>query len=229
MKVNTLGEFIKYYRQRYELSQDIICEGICSVSTISRVENGIKMVDSLVAEALLGRIGKEVFQFEILLNDFDFHLWSMRKDIIALVNAQKYSEAKALLIQYRNEMPQSESVHIQFCLYYEAQIGIYEGVSKEEICNLLYCALIQTMPDIATKDNKKLLYNAIEIELYVSLIHYGYSGWANQDKEYELLYIFSLVEKIFTGRKKEVIGMHIIMELVSYEQKKGNIFKLCFI
>ena len=38
MEQNTVGKMIRYYRNRLGLSQEIICKGICSVATLSRIE-----------------------------------------------------------------------------------------------------------------------------------------------------------------------------------------------
>lgn len=58
MEQNTLGILLSYYRTKYKLSMEQMIDGICSVSTLHRIENGGREVDSLV-ETLLGRIGKK--------------------------------------------------------------------------------------------------------------------------------------------------------------------------
>lgn len=219
MKINTLGQFLRFYREKYSFQQDKVCSGICSLATLSRVENGSKIVDSLVAESLLGRIGKEVLQFELLLNDNDYHLWITRQEIQKLVNTENYNEMEQLLAIYRKAMPQKESVHEQFCLYHEALLKISKQASAEEICILLYNALKLTKPEIDNGDEEKLLYNPTEIEIIIKLIHYGYSGWENRDKERELSKLFAFVERIYSGRQKEKTGIEILKELIEQEQQ----------
>ena len=74
MNINTVGEILRFYREKYNLNQNDVCAGICSVSTLSKIENGSKEADSLILETLLERIGKEVLQFEMILNDYDYSL-----------------------------------------------------------------------------------------------------------------------------------------------------------
>ena len=81
MEINTLGAVLKYYREKYEIVQDDLCDGICIPAELSKTESGEKVIDSLVAERLLGRIGKTVLQFELLLNDEDYGLWKLREEI----------------------------------------------------------------------------------------------------------------------------------------------------
>lgn len=96
MEQRTLEIEITYYRKKYELKQEDICSGICSVAKLSRLEQGYREIDSLIGESLLGRIGKEITLFELFLNEEDYDLWKKR-DVIQkcvengeLQNAEKY-------------------------------------------------------------------------------------------------------------------------------------------
>ena len=114
MNLNTIGEILRFYREKYNFKQSDVCNGICSISTLSRIENGNKAADSLILECLLGRIGKEVLQFEMILNDYDYSLWMLRKQIEReFVRNDKRLTEKILNI-YQEQMPQNENVHKQF-------------------------------------------------------------------------------------------------------------------
>lgn len=80
MKLNTVGIALSYYREKYGLSMTQVCEGICSPATMFRIEEGYREVDSLVSATLLSRIGKQVLEFELLLNEKDYNLFRLRKD-----------------------------------------------------------------------------------------------------------------------------------------------------
>ena len=134
MNLNTIGEILRFYREKYNFKQSDVCNGICSISTLSRIENGNKAADSLILECLLGRIGKEVLQFEMILNDYDYSLWMLRKQIEReFVRNDKRLTEKILNI-YQEQMPQNENVHKQFYMYYKLQI--LENISMEEKCKM---------------------------------------------------------------------------------------------
>lgn len=57
MEQNTVGKMIRYYRNRLGLSQEIICKGICSVATLSRIEWEERYVDLMTTQTLLERLG----------------------------------------------------------------------------------------------------------------------------------------------------------------------------
>lgn len=40
MEQKTMEVVLKYYREKYHLRQEDICRGICSVTTLSRLEQG---------------------------------------------------------------------------------------------------------------------------------------------------------------------------------------------
>ena len=42
MNLNTIGEILRFYREKYNFKQSDVCNGICSISTLSRIENGNK-------------------------------------------------------------------------------------------------------------------------------------------------------------------------------------------
>lgn len=79
MKLNTVGIALSYYREKYGLSMTQVCEGICSPATMFRIEEGYREVDSLVSATLLSRIGKQVLEFELLLNEKDYNLFRLQK------------------------------------------------------------------------------------------------------------------------------------------------------
>ena len=55
MEQKMMEVVLKYYREKYHLRQEDICRGICSVTTLSRLEQGSREVDSLLGQTLLGR------------------------------------------------------------------------------------------------------------------------------------------------------------------------------
>lgn len=57
MEIYKVGTRIREERIRKKLSQEELCYGICSVSTLSRIENGIQKPSLKVEEALLEKLG----------------------------------------------------------------------------------------------------------------------------------------------------------------------------
>lgn len=223
VQINTLGSVLKYYRKKYKIRQEELCEGICATADLSQIETGKKVVDSLVAEALLGRIGKSVLQFELLLNDEDYLCWQKREVILKAENKMDYETVLVHLLEYEKIMPQNKPLHMQFYLFHKAKCMIEMDPTDEEICDILYKALcITKSQDFFDGVMVKQLYNPLEIELVLLLFRYGYPKWENRDREGELLQLFGYVQNVYSGRQKEITGVMILFELVKMEMHLGD-------
>lgn len=216
VEINTLGSVLKYYREKYKFTQEDLCYGICTPTKLSQIENGKKVVDSLLAEALLGRIGKTVLQFELLLNEKDYFLWGLREKIQKTEKLELYNKTQVLLEEYRVKMP-NESVHIQFYLYHIARCKMFDNAPKEEICQILFNALMMTKKNYKIDD--VFLYNPIEIDIIVLLVHFNYFKYNNENIEIELLKILIYVKKVYSGSLKQEVLIKILLELIEYKKK----------
>ena len=214
MKLNTIGEILKFYREKYNLKQSDVCAGICSVPTLSKIENGSKETDSLILETLLERIGKEVLQFEMILNDYDYSLWELRRQIETEMEHGRKDIARQLLQEYEKKMPQDDNVHSQFVLYH--RILLEDDKQIEDRCAMANQALRYTCPDI----EKAVLYHETEIELIILLVQNRYTEF-EEGKEW-LAAILKVVQDIYTGRQKEQISAKLLMELTMLEWNDKN-------
>lgn len=224
MEQRTMEIVLKYYRKKYNLSQEEICEGICSVTTLSRLEQGNREIDSLLGQTLLGRIGKEVTLFETMLNETDFGLWKIRTEIEKYVEKNQFEAAKQKIKEYRQVMPQEERIHEQFCLYQEALLMIAEKKPILQLCKILEDGIKITISDFGEEIDKKRLYSPIEIEMIFLLLHYDTSK--ENIAEQELLKILEYVEKYYSDRKKEKIGTKIFLELIRHQNQNDNYEKI---
>lgn len=221
MKLNTLGVVLSYHREKEGLSLDAVCGGLCSAATLVRIEQGERIADSLLGKLLLERLGKDVTQFELILNDEDYMLWRMREDIRDAAKLRDYEMLCAKIEDYRTVQKNYAKLHEQFCLYHEMMMEITkEKRDNQKICKLAMQALRITKPNlrIGIKETKPL-YTQMEIELTLILIQHGHVDFVNE-AENELLKLLSYVEYFYTERKKQEMGITIIMELVKQEQNR---------
>lgn len=214
MNINTVGEILQFYREKYSLNQNDVCAGICSVSTLSKIENGSKEADSLILETLLERIGKEVLQFEMILNDYDYSLWELRIQIETEIQHDRKENARQLLLEYEGKMPQDDNVHSQFVLYH--RILLEDDKRIADRCAMANQALEYTCPDI----EKAVLFHETEIELIIILVQNRYAEFKNGKER--LMSVLKVVQNIYTGRKREQISAKLLMELTMLEWNDKN-------
>jgi len=182
MKIKSVGVVLSYYREKYKLTLNQVCDGICSASTLMRLEDGVRCVDSLTSSLLLERIGKEVCQFEQLLNDQDYDLWRARESILEHMQKKDYVRVREELLHYRKMENFNSDLHEQFCLYQEVVMlvgDLEEGnLKQQEIWEKVYKtareALQITKHGTVFEDyRKKQLYTTTEAKLILILIHYA--------------------------------------------------------
>ena len=119
--VITIGKLICELRIQQKVSQQVLCQGLCSKSKLSKIENGSLNPDVILAETLLQRLG---------LSEREFVFWGNAKEA-------KFHELKFKLIRsaylnesmemaYINELKQliseKDILYKQFMLYEEANL-----------------------------------------------------------------------------------------------------------
>lgn len=234
MKIKSVGVVLSYYRGKYKLTLNQVCDGICSVSTLMRLEEGIRCVDSLTSNLLLERIGKKVCQFEQLLNDQDYDLWCTRESILENMQKKDYVRVREELLYYRKMEKFGSDLHEQFCLYQEVVMLVREleerklksQTIQEKICETAQEALHITKYAYMFEDcGQKQLYTTTEAELILILIHYGkYQVYTRQEEI--LLDLFHHVKYYDTERRKQELGSKIMLEIIALSQKQQNLDKV---
>ena len=219
MKLNTIGIVLSYYREKYGLSMAQVCEGICSPATMFRIEEGFREVDSLVSGTLLSRIGKQVLEFELLLNEEDYNLFRLRKEIDRSIAERNMDAADKLLQKYQSVMPKKQVIHEQYYLWGKAELLQKRGASKEEIKAVLNEAILLTKSFFGKRKNTSDLYSEMEIKLFLGLIQFSEDiSW----KEAELKRMLLFIRKYDSKKIKEQAEMSILKELASIQEEKGD-------
>lgn len=235
-EVNSAGVILCYYRNRYNLTMEQVCDGICSKAKLSRLERGIRCVDSLTSSQLLERIGKETDQFELLLNDEDCVLWRARESIRQHMKHRECDRVREELAAYRAMKNNAPRLHEQFCSYQEVMMAAEQLENGESIqrsqqdeqvrlCENALRALHLTKPAFAPgRNGGKQLYTATETGLILSVIHYG-KNYGDIWAEELLLDLFHHVDHYYTEHRKQRTGYRILMELIELEQRLQDLDK----
>lgn len=210
---NTVGLILKYYREKYRLNQTDICAGICSRTVLCRLESGIREIDSLTCETLLSRVGQEVNQFEIMLDDKDYENWFIRNKLVNQINTDDYEKVKESLEEYEKIMDKNNPLQYQFYLYCKIKNMIYRQENK----NLIYEEVKKAISYTNTKKQKMKLYSKIELEL--ALIYNAISREVDdntrKENEQNLLELLEYVRSYHAKNQKQKIERFILEELVT--------------
>ena len=91
------GKYLTELRRKYNVSMNVVCDGICDQSVMSRIENGESEVSKLVQDRLLGRLGVAPENFENMVFSDEYERWKVRQKIVNLIMNEKIDSAEELL------------------------------------------------------------------------------------------------------------------------------------
>lgn len=137
------GKYLTELRRKYNVSMNVVCDGICDQSVMSRIENGEREVSKLVQDRLLGRLGVAPENFENMVYADEYGYWKTRQEIISLIQHEKMDEADKLLEKMAVQEKLFESgdaaenidinLKLQFYMAMKAQIRCYNGAGDAEL------------------------------------------------------------------------------------------------
>ncbi|MGB4658165.1 MAG: helix-turn-helix transcriptional regulator [Mobilitalea sp.] len=165
-----IGIAIKYFRQKYNISQGELCEGLCSVTTLFRIEVGERTGDVLLLQMLFERLGKSQNEFELILSDTDYELIKMRGEIERKIKDKNLELARKLLEAYEKRTNQETTVEKQFIAKNKAFLYELEGGNAETVIQLLVEAITYTVPHLGTKAIKDHYLGKTELKIMIDII-----------------------------------------------------------
>ena len=169
MPLYSVGKVIKEARKRLrslegdKYSQENVAEGICSVATLSKIENCVQNPSKKVMEALLQRLGLPVGIYNISATDDEIKRAEIEWKINACV-AKRNLHIEELLEEYRSCCASEMGVlEKQFYLYFKA---IYMAWGRkapaEEAIPLFAEALRLTVKDFTLESESYRRFYTIE-------------------------------------------------------------------
>lgn len=124
MSVFTYGKVIRLRRESLGISQETLADGVCSVSTLSRIENGERRPTKETMELLLQRVGLSENPIEYYTDEESFAIHQLKIRIpLAMQEGKydkaKYDEAKRLYQELADRLVNPVPLNRQFLLFYE--------------------------------------------------------------------------------------------------------------
>lgn len=167
---NEIGLFIHAIREAKDYSMKEICDGICSVSTLSRIEAGKKIVDFLMIEALLDRMKLSKSEYEFILDKDDYCAYKQREEIEILIKCKEYEQAEKNLEKYEKENGE-ETLHKQFIFFQRALMErVKNQFEKERVIKLFLKAISVTAPNFRKKFMQRENLSNVELSCITEMI-----------------------------------------------------------
>ena len=173
MEAKPIGQVIQQARKRRHLTQDALCDGLCSNVNLSRIETGKQMPSLPLAKALLERLGLPDTRYYALLPGDELKIESLMKKTQASViqferasdkgRASARKQALAQLRTLEDHIEPDDDITRQFILRHKATLGKEDGpYTMEEELEILREAICLTVPDFDEEEIDQGLYSMNE-------------------------------------------------------------------
>lgn len=170
MAVRNAGKIIREARLKAGLTQEQMSEDICSVLTLSRIENNSAGVSPSLFQALMSRAGAPRNIFPVFPNRKDFDCFYTLKRARLYLESWQLQEAYDELLKVKNADFSNNKFHYQEWLYLQGWLQSRSGNCEHQlIYEIFISALIITKPNIDFSDLSNELFSDIELELLIEI------------------------------------------------------------
>lgn len=184
MAILQIGDIIRRRREELGYTQEELAAGICSVPTLSRIENGERIPQKNILDQLLQQLGYSNMSVDVWTDEKNFQLHNLKFQIRQAIIMDETEKAKTLLRKFERLYSPSDPVDHQFMLLYQTML--YGSPSSAERKKQLEKALLLTCPFYNEKKLPRVM--AYEEIILVNNIAICYWEEGSRDEAIELLY-----------------------------------------
>lgn len=187
METVPIGEVIRRRREEWGVSQEAVCEGLCTSMTLSRFENGVQTPSRDCVIAILQRLGLPDDGYFAQLTKDEINLISLRKTITAYssmsvrVTKEQKEAFRIKAIKKINELDslvkRDDSINRQFVVARSVYWKESNKHSEQDVIDILMDAIKLTVPKFDIEEIGGGLYSENEISIIISIAsQYARSG-----------------------------------------------------
>ncbi|MDR2590426.1 MAG: helix-turn-helix domain-containing protein [Oscillospiraceae bacterium] len=156
----SIGDIIRTNREQQGMSQEKLADGICSVSTLSRIENSHHSPGRATYEALMERLGVDSNVFPLFQSEQEVEAFRLKHKVVKEIFNGNFDEVGKLLDRYE-KIPNLERVHKQYIQYVRAILFRQKDGSNDEVLIKLENVAKMSMKDYSANN---ILYQVLFID-----------------------------------------------------------------
>ena len=170
MSIRNAGKTIKEARLKVGMTQEQLSEGICTVLSLSRIENGSSGVSPVTFQALMAHAGAPCELYPIFASRTDFDCFYALKRARYFLNSWQLQECFDELAAIESKSFADNKLYYQEWLYLYGSLLIRSGCNeRNDIYAIFLEAIHTTRPEIDFTDFRQLFLSTTEIELLIAI------------------------------------------------------------
>ena len=210
--------FLTKEREKQGISQERLCRGLCAVSALSRYENGERIPDRLLMNALIQRLGKSSEQLTTMISCQEYAYFEWKRKVKEALKKQNISLAQELL-QKKEALNGTVNAALQEQFYRYIQ-GILKGTCAD--ISDLEEAIRLTHPEFSGKIEEEDLFSIQELNLLLFYAKCKMQKEAEQGRELLEVLLQYIQEHITDIQAKNQIFPRAVS--IYCQEVKGNQF-----
>jgi len=206
------GSVIKEHRTRRGITQDILCAGICSKTTLHRIEAGKNSPSVYVFSRLMERLGINASNFYFSASSLvELSFYNTYHEINTLITGRNYEEAtikmpKLMGIECQLDKDDGSNIREQMIL--TLRCGIAQGRGEDAIIRqeMVLSALLLSIPNFDENDIAERMLTYDEISL-LNMLATAYSDLGKTEKTINILYqVKQSMDKFYLDEHEKIKG-----------------------
>lgn len=187
-----IGEVLKIRRTMFGMTQEQLCDGICSVKSLRRAEQGKTDIQREVREKLLKRLGLSgQLQWTRLITS-DREVVRLAERLAKYQNGQNYVETRKLLERLKAKVTMEIPQNKQFIIETETLLDYYEKkISMRKLVDCETEILRQTLKENDFRKMEKIYLTEMEIKC----IRNRWRGLKNEEKKKDIQFLLNIYEE----------------------------------
>jgi len=170
MTKDEIGKQVKYLRNKKNIDWEKVCSGICSDTSLKRLERGKRLPDYFVLERIMERVGKSVNKIEFAADEEAYEIYYLREAIETNLEKEKYEEAVEGICYYEGLKIADQDLHKQYI--YKMKAILEEEYHKDAVrsCKYLEKSILCTLPGFQIERLEEYLPGEEEMTLILMWI-----------------------------------------------------------
>lgn len=141
-----IGEFIKEMRERRGYTQEELSFGICSASSLSRIETGMQNPSNQTLDALMERLGMENGMLAEFMSREEAEYYRIKGEVRHAILKQEYGKLESLVSELEKTIDSRIDFEKQYYLYAKGVLLLAKGKKDSLVMEYYMKAIRITLP-----------------------------------------------------------------------------------